>query len=205
MPLFFSRVTTEFLIFRIGHTKCTGKVAEALEDSGKDEGNKSDLIHTGATGNLADLEVRDLRGKLVLVFDKEFNSNFESEKRNRVLPVLQVSVNRPTGLTFCGRYSGGLGTRSLPRQEQGELVGGGRGRFARGVRGAQEPSGSHLLWVYWQETGGDVLKNTTAAQGMHTRLDEFLFDIRDPKKSFLSRTSSDMTLSARPRAAKSRK
>src|SRR6267154_1603304 len=54
---------TEFLIFRIGHTKCTGNVAKALQQFRK----KTDpvthkmpyasIINRGATGNLADLEV----------------------------------------------------------------------------------------------------------------------------------------------------
>jgi hypothetical protein len=43
--------------------------------------------------------------------------------------------------------------------------------------------GDHLLWIYWQETGGNVEKNTTAKQGMHARLDQFLTDIRDPKNN----------------------
>jgi hypothetical protein len=71
--MFLTSNQTEFLIFRIGHTKCTGNVSEALEEFREAKGQK--VIHTGATGNLADLEVRELRGKLLLVFDKEFNSN----------------------------------------------------------------------------------------------------------------------------------
>ena len=40
--------------------------------------------------------------------------------------------------------------------------------------------GHHLLWIYWQETGGNVQENTTARHGMHNRLGQFLSDIRMP-------------------------
>jgi hypothetical protein len=41
----------------------------------------------------------------------------------------------------------------------------------------------HLLWIYWQETGDDVLKNTTAPQDMHNRLDKFLGEIGNPRNN----------------------
>jgi hypothetical protein len=179
---------TEFLIFRIGHTKCTGDVSEALEtfEETYEEVNKiPSPIHTGATKNLAELQVRDLRGKLVLVFDKEFNSNFDLKNETGYYPYYKYPSIGQTGLTFCGKYSGGLGTALAPKSKsKGNWSAEGAATIARAACDAHKThAGSHLLWVYWQETGGDVLKNTTAEQGMHARLDEFLFELRDPKKN----------------------
>jgi hypothetical protein len=178
--MFLTNNKTEFLIFRIGHTKCTGNVAEALEEFRKAKGQS--VIHTGATGNLAELEVRDLRGKLILVFDKEFNSNFDPKNEAGYYPYYKYPSIGQTGLTFCGKYSGGLGTALAPKSKnKGNWSAEGAVKIAHSACEAHKNhAGSHLLWVYWQETGGDVLKNTTAEQGMHARLDQFLFDIREP-------------------------
>jgi hypothetical protein len=174
---------TEFLIFRIGHTKCTGNVAEALEQFRLAKGN---VIHTGAQGNLAELQVGQLRGKLFLVFDKEFNSNFKPGNKSGYYPYYKFDVETgtpQTGLTFCGKYSGGLSTALAPKSKnKGNWSAEGAVNIAHTA--CEEHQGharDHLLWVYWQETGGDVYKNTTAEKGMYARLDEFLSDIRDPK------------------------
>jgi hypothetical protein len=182
---------TEFLIFRIGHTKCTGNVAEALEQfRTKTNPNTHKMtfataIHRGATGNLADLEVHQLRGKLLLVFDKEFNSpNFSSGEG--YYPYSKYPSIAQTGLTFCGGYSGGLKTSLAPRaKDKGNWSAEGSVEITHAACEEHQRHGGndHLLWVYWQETGGDVLKNTTATQGMHARLDKFLSEVGNPRNN----------------------
>lgn len=182
---------TEFLIFRIGHTKCTGNIAEALQQFRKTTDPithrlpYASVIHRGATGNLADLEVWQLRGKLLLVFDKEFNSpNFSTD--DGYYPYCKYPSIAQTGLTFCGKYSGGVGTSlALKSKNKGNWSAEGSVNITNAACEEHRKHGGrdHLLWVYWQETGGDVLKNTTATQGMHARLDKFLSDIRDPKNN----------------------
>ena len=85
-----------------------------------------------------------------------------------------------SGLTTI---SGGLGTALAPKSKnKGNWSADGAVKIAHAACEAHQTHvGNHLLWVYWQETGGDVLKNTTATQGMHARLDQFLFDIKDKK------------------------
>ena len=143
------------------------------------------VIHRGATGNLADLEVSHLRGKLLLVFDKEFNSpNFSTD--DGYYPYTKYPSIAQTGLTFCGKYSGGVGTSlALKSKNKGNWSAEGSTMIANVAceEHQKHGGGDHLLWVYWQETGGDVLKNTTASQGMHARLDKFLSSIRDQKNN----------------------
>jgi len=82
---FLEAYPSEFLIFRIGHTKCTQEVAQVLKDfrtapKNEDESaayakHRQGVVYTGATGNLADLEYQQLKGKLLLVFDNQFMSS----------------------------------------------------------------------------------------------------------------------------------
>ena len=143
--------------------------------------------------NLADLrKYRHLRGQLLLVFDNKFMLCWPdggatpqlstSTATTRTPSIRIVPHDRALVLREVLRWLGDLG-RS---QEQGqrELGAGGRGRACeRGVQGAPEPFGpiSHLLWIYWQQTGGDVRENTTDAKGMYNRLDKFLFDVTNSK------------------------
>jgi hypothetical protein len=182
---------TEFLIFRIGHTKCTGSVAKALQqfrnttDPVTYKMPYASVIHRGASGNLADLEVNQLRGKLLLVFDKDFNSpNFSTD--DGYYPYYKYPSTAQTGLTFCGKYSGGVGTSlALKSKNKGNWSAEGSAKITNAAceEHQKHGGGDHLLWIYWQETGGNVEKNTTAKQGMHARLDQFLSDIRDPKNN----------------------
>jgi hypothetical protein len=182
---------TEFLIFRIGHTKCTGNVADALQqfrtktDPGTHKMKFASVIHRGGTGNLADLEVYQLRGKLLLVFDKEFNSpNFSSDEG--YYPYTKYPSIAQTGLTFCGKYSGAVGTSlALKKKDKGNWSAEGSVEITHAAceEHQRHGGGDHLLWIYWQETGGDVLKNATATQGMHNRLDKFLSEVGNPRNN----------------------
>jgi hypothetical protein len=190
---FLKSFPTEFLIFRIGHTECLEEVAEVLEtfySKTDDKGKMSNanLFYRGAKGNLADLEVRHLRGKLVILCDEEIkSSHFQPgdgyclyDKYSSTSPSASAQVIR-----FCGRYTGDIKSAAKMFKED-------KGNWSPegAVKNAEEackehkthPS-DHLFWVYWQETGGNVLKNTSAAQGMHPRLDNFLSRIRDQKNN----------------------
>jgi hypothetical protein len=172
--LFLGTRQTEFLIFRISHTKCTGNVVGVLQQFAR---NKPGLIHTGANANLADLTVRDLKGKLLLVFDNQFNAHFSPA--DGYYAFHKYPNTAQSGLTFCGKY-GGSATAVTPK---------GKGNWsAEGAVGVADEAcaehkghnqGDHLFWVYWQETGGNVKKNTTAARtGMHDRLGAFLSAVK---------------------------
>lgn len=180
---------SEFLIFRIGHTKCTGNVADALKefrnvtDPNTFKQKYATLIHRGYTGNLADLTVSQLRGKLLLVFDKEFQSqNFSTDEG--FYPYYKFPTASQTGLTFCGKYKGALGTKlALKSENKGNWSPEGAVTLAHaGIDDHKKHGGpNHLLWIYWQETGGNVAQNTAAPQGMRDRLDKFVSDIRQSR------------------------
>jgi hypothetical protein len=192
--LFLSTHSTEFLIFRIGHTKCTGDVAEPLQQFRDKVDQKTQkmpyksLVHRGATGNLANLQVHQLRGKLLLVFDKEFNSpNFSTDEG--YYPYSKYPSIAQTGLTFCGSYSGSVGASLAPKnKDKGNWSAEGSVGIANAAcqEHQNHGGGNHLLWVYWQETGGNIKINTTVKQdGMHARLDKFLSEVRDPKNNYM--------------------
>jgi len=198
---FLAQNPSEFLIFRIGHTQCMQEVAQVLKDfrtAPKGEGEKDDdakhrglVIHTGAKVNLADLEYQQLKGKLLLVFDNLFMSlaatRWAGDSRNPFSPRFSnVYGYYPydkypfiplIGLSFCGEYAGGLegaltnhGNWTSETAEALAHVGCKKHAEHRG-------NSNHLLWVYWQRTGGNILENTTAPQGMHARLPKFLNDL----------------------------
>lgn len=179
----------EFLIFRVGHTKCTGDVADALKefrnmtDPNTFKQKYATLIHRGCNGNIADLQVSQLRGKLLLVFDKEFHApNFSSD--DGYYPYYKFPVNSNTGLTFCGKYKGALGTKlALKSEDKGNWSADGAVKLAyAGIEEHKKHAGpAHLLWVYWQETGGNVEQNTAAPQGMRSRLDAFVSELRQSR------------------------
>jgi hypothetical protein len=184
---FVSIHTTEFLIFRIGHTKCVNEVGEVLEEirntaDGKTGKTNATLFHRGAK-SLADVEVTQLRGKLVVLCDNELlqTKNFKPGD-GYYLYDKYPGTSSTAQIRFCGKYTGDLKTALKPiKSDKGNWSA--EGAVQNAKVGCQEhkthPSG-HLLWVYWQETGGNVWENTTAAQGVHNRLESFLHTIGIP-------------------------
>jgi hypothetical protein len=169
---------SEFLIFRIGHTKCTTNVADALKQFDK---AKPNIIHKGGTGNLANLTVQLLRGKLLLVFDNNFHSPSYSTADGYYPYTKYPSIPNSGGLAFCGKYSGGLGkAMSWGDKNKGNWSSEGSAKIAKDAwtEHKTHTQGDHLFWVYWQETGGNVQKQTTGQDGMHNRLGSFLLDLQ---------------------------
>jgi hypothetical protein len=186
---FLTTYPSEFIIFRIGHTKCTGEVAEALKQFRQTTHPHTSkmiydkVIFRRARGNLVDQEMRHLRGQLLLVFDNKFNSpNFSVDEG--YYPYSKYPEVPNIGLSFCGKYSGGLVTAAAPKsKDKGSWSPEGAVELANAAcREHQNHSAnSHLLWIYWQETGGDIKENTTDVRGMYNRLDKFLFDVTNSK------------------------
>jgi hypothetical protein len=182
---------SEFLIFRIGHTECLEEVAEVLEKfrniTNKTTGKtNATLFHRGAKGSLADVEVRHLRGKLVVLCDNEGlqSDNFKPSDGYYYYDKYS-STSSSAQVRFCGTYTGDLKTASKPLKKD-------KGNWSPegAVKNAEEASQrhknhspDHLFWIYWQETGGNVFKNTTDKLGMHNRLKNFLSRIKDSKNN----------------------
>jgi hypothetical protein len=169
--------TKEFLIFRIGHTECLEEVAEVLEKfrniTNKITGKtNATLFHRGAKGSLVDVEVRHLQGKLVVLCDSAGlqSDNFKPGD-GYYLYDKYSSTPSPAQIRFCGTYDKG----------NWSAVGAVQNAEQASQEHKTHPS-DHLLWVYWQETGGNVEKNTGAETGVHNRLLNFLHNFRDPNK-----------------------
>jgi hypothetical protein len=190
---FVRTVTSEFLIFRIGHTECVKQVAEVLERfyNATDKNGKmanAKLFYRGAQGNLADVEVRHLRGKLVLLCDnKELKSSHFTPGDGYCLydKYSPTSPSTSAQIRFCGKYTGDLKTAAKTfKKDKGNWSPEGALKNAEdGCNEHKKHPSDHLLWVYWQETGGNVWANTRATGGMSDRLDNFLSRIKDPKNN----------------------
>ena len=170
---------SEFLIFRIGHTKCTAEVAEVLKTTDQGKLKYTNFILRYDRGNLANLQVKDLRGKLLLIFDEAFLGSGDFKIGDGYYPYInkypEISKN---GLSFCGTY---VGEYSLIKDTHWSAKGAHNiALAASNEHKGHNPPDDHLFWVYWQETGGNVLENTGAALGMKNRLDNFLATFRNP-------------------------
>ena len=182
--LFLTSFPSEFLIFRIGHTKCTKEVAEVLKamDPKTHKMKYANFILKGARGNLADLQVKDLRRRLLLVFGEEFHSDFKVD--DGYYPYVKYPNISQNGLSFCGMYSGELKNAAKTfKKDRGNRSPEGAVEIGmKASEGHKTHPPDHLFWVYWQQTGGDVKKNTTDSKGMQGRLGNFLHNFKDPNR-----------------------
>jgi hypothetical protein len=183
---------SEFLIFRIGHTECLEEVGQVLEvfyNKPDDKGmlSNSKRFYRAGPGNLAHVEVSQLRGKLVILCDNEELDSSHFQPGNGYCLYEKYPPSTPSTsaqIRFCGKYTGDLKTAAKTfKKDKGNWSS--EGAVQNAVEACQTHKGhpsDHLFWIYWQETGGNVLKNTTDAQGMHNRLDNFLSAVRASKK-----------------------
>jgi hypothetical protein len=210
---FLKAYPSEFIIFRIGHTKCTKEVAEVLKgfQTGAKHKDESDdyakhrrgVVYTGAKGNLAHLEYQHLKGKLLLVFDKKFRTRAAEQARADgsrdpfgprnmgaygYYPYEKYPEMPAIGLSFCGEYSGSVWDKA---RNEGNWTSGSADLL--GHKGCDDhrnhkERANHLLWVYWQQTGGNIWEKTTTNtkehQGMHARLGNFLNDVSTKSQQF---------------------
>jgi hypothetical protein len=204
---FLEEQPSEFLIFRIGHTECTKKVAEVLnqfrgEAKHEDESDayathRQGVIYTGAKVNLAHLEHQQLKGKLLLVFDNQFMLSAARWARDDDSPDFSnVDGYYPydkypyiplIGLSFCGKYSGDVGDTAIWKKDEKKGNWTAESADILAHVGCEEHekhrgNSNHLLWVYWQQTGGNIAEKTNARGGMRDRLGNFLKDVSTNSK-----------------------
>jgi hypothetical protein len=169
-------------------------VAEVLErfynaTDAKGKMANAKLFYRGPQKNLgqktlADVEVNYLRGKLVLLCDNPAlaSSHFKPGDGYCLYDRYPSTSGQ---IRFCGKYTGDLktATRAL-KKDRGNWSPEGAAKNAEdGCNEHKKHPSDHLLWVYWQETGGNVWANTRATGGMSDRLDNFLSRIKDPKNN----------------------
>jgi hypothetical protein len=196
--VFLTANNTEFLIFRIGHTECIQEVAAVLEkfriaDTSekfhnpkyrKTGNNNASLFHRSTTGSiLVDQEVRQLKGKLVLLCDNENlqSANFKPGKGYYLYDKYSTSPSNAQ-IRFCGKYGGSpvkTSTKGKGNWSADGAVNNAEEAFLEHqTHCANKPKPDHLWWVYWQQTGGNVKEKTSAMTGMHNRLEIFLSKFR---------------------------
>jgi hypothetical protein len=139
------------------------------------------LFHRGAK-SLADVEVEQLRGKLVVLCD---NENLRSENfkpgDGYYLYDKYPGTSSTAQIRFCGKYTGDLKTAAkTSKRDKGNWSAEGSVKNAEDgwLEHQKHNLHDHLWWVYWQETGGNVSENTAATKGMHNRLENFLSKFR---------------------------
>lgn len=88
----------------------------------------------------------------------------------------ETTSDNAAGICTCGEYTGRTGGQVMQNVWDRQL---------QNVREHQRHMGrytsNHLLFLYWQQTGGNVEQNTRAAtnpQGPHARLPEFIKHVR---------------------------
>lgn len=138
---------TEFLILRFSHTYCPAEVGIALGQL-RALGDNANFISTSSR-NVAQRQLHDLRGKVIMVFASEFHANFDHT--TGYLPFRKhTGAAVANGLCTCGIFKGSESIKTVHTNAEQSFV----DHMAH--TGAQP---DHLHFVYWQQTkalGGDI-------------------------------------------------
>jgi hypothetical protein len=167
--------TSEFIILRFSHTyhptECVNAIQQVIA---------SKPAYAGAvykqTGNIATKTIGSLRGKVIMVFDEKFNHHITPTQGIHRFKKFSAGATHIDGLSTCGVFAS---TGSVSKVHAESIKG-----VEKHVRDHAGTPG-HLHFIYWQQTGGDVYKNTTAPKkagkdwsgGAHTNLGDFLYEL----------------------------
>ncbi len=160
---------TEFIILRISHTKCTEHVRAALSEIIQSGDNADHIYNKGR--NIATCRINALRGKVVMVFASEFHTGFSVAEGYLPLYKFTGGQSISKGLCFCGEFKGSTDMTKV------------LGNTIRDADNHKSHPKDHLHWVYWQQTGGNVNKNTTSATGAHAKLGDFIKEVKNKMDS----------------------
>ena len=172
---FVKTYTSEFVILRFSHTYAPDDVIPAIRQLTQ---NDQAHIYTGG-GNLAQKPLSDLRGKVIMVFASEFLSHWSPKDGVQVFTKHSAGTSVASGLCACGVYK----SKSDIKKVHGNAV--------AGLDEHKSHGDDHLLWIYWQQTGGNVQKNTVSEKktdsktgrekaltgGAHGNLEDFCAEI----------------------------
>jgi hypothetical protein len=177
---FVKAYTSEFLILRFSHVKNHKKVRNGIKAQ-LDAMNAfgEDRVYLGGDNNLGAKTVQDLRGKVVMVFDSQFNSVREFLHGSWMVPWSKLEQNQnTTGLHTCGFFADNKDINVVQPRQTAAVD----DHVTNCLHNNTSPS--HLCFVYWQQTGGagklNVKKMTTAPQNSaHSELPQFVNDLME--------------------------
>jgi hypothetical protein len=170
----------EFIILRISHTYSPQHVGNFITDTYTTSG---EIYRSANATNIATKKISELAGQVVMIFDAEFHTGFDSA--DGFWPFYKFESNQAclNGITTCGDYAGTtdmsvVASRSLEASKTHLRT--------------HPPGQEHLHFVYWQQTGGNIKKNTKAPNkadvkytgGAHDNLGEYGADLLDMRDEF---------------------
>ncbi len=170
---------TEFIILRFSHTYHPTECVHEIKDIIADQRYANAVFKE--QGNLATRRIGDLRGKVIMVFDEQFNHHITPTEGILRFKKYSDGLTNISGLATCGTFSSSL---KMSKVHEGAI-----GAVNKHL--AHPPDPGHLHFVYWQQTGGiigekDVFKTTVAARepgkqwsgGAHANLADFAAELK---------------------------
>jgi hypothetical protein len=183
--------SSEFIILRFSHTKCTDEVGNVLKDI-YDSHDNADYIFTGDV-NIAQARVANLRGKVIMVFDSKFNKqrvqSYQVKKtlqRFRSVEYKEGGGLGAKGMHLFTKYKGGNAGNGLctcgsfADSDDVKVV---ASESLKAAKGHRDHARDHLCFVYWQLTGGVFREKNVEGMtknpetGTHAQMLSFIEDL----------------------------
>jgi hypothetical protein len=166
---------SEFIILRFSHTyhptECVNAIRHVIAGNPAYPG----ALYT-QTGNIATKTIGSLRGRVIMVFDEKFNHHITPGQGIHRFKKFSADAEHIDGLATCGAFAS---SSDISKVHADTL------RAVAKHRTDHLGTPGHLHFIYWQQTGGDVYKNTTAptkegkqwSGGAHSVLGDFLHEL----------------------------
>lgn len=164
---------SEFLVLRFSHVKNHKLVREGIRAQllAMDAFAREN-VYQGGDQNLGDAKVSDLKGRVVLVFDPEFNPVRDHAAASWMVPwsKLEQDVGK-RGLHTCGVFKGDADIDKVLAVQNDALR-------SHGDHLDNNTSPCHLCCVYWQQTVGaddlEQITKSTEGRSAHSVLPDFV-------------------------------
>lgn len=166
---------SEFIILRFSHTYHPTECINAIQQVIASNPAYANAVYK-LTGNIATKTIGELRGKVIMIFDEKFNHHITPTQGIHRFKKFSADADQIDGLATCGAFA----SSSDMSKVHAETI-----RAVEKHRTEHQGTPGHLHFVYWQQTGGDVFKNTTAPKkegkqwsgGAHTVMGDFLYEL----------------------------
>jgi hypothetical protein len=177
---------SEFVILRFSHTyhptECVNEIKQILAN----EPTYAAAVYK-QPGNIAAKPLGTLRGKVIMVFDEQFNHHITPAEGIHRFKKYSEGLSHIDGLSTCGTFSSSM---SMSKVHEGAI-----GAADKHLTHPGDPGTAHLHFVYWQQTAGtfgekDVFRTTITARGQapwsggaHANLDAFTAELGQKRGS----------------------
>jgi hypothetical protein len=149
---------SEFIILRFSHTYHPTECIQQVKDVIASQARYAGAVYK-QTGNIAVKRIGDLQGKVIMVFDEQFNHHITPTEGIQRFKKYKEGLDQIDGLSTCGTFSSSM---KMSKVHEGAV-----GAVSKHVEHSSNPGTGHLHFVYWQQTAGmfgekDVYKTTSA-------------------------------------------